>query len=209
MIEQAAAAPKVRSTPRITLGFGICVLLIILCLFERQGLFLYFLLAAAVHEGAHIFAIYMLGGSAAEFKLGLLGGVIYLSDSTLFSYGQDVLIALSGSIGGLFAAFISSTVWRITGIDDFAVFAGASAVIAIFNFLPAIPLDGGIVMHKALCAFMLPDRADMICRCFSFCVALVLTVLGGYVFLICGANPTLMIAGVYLICSSLRAQGIY
>ncbi len=131
---------------RRRLTLSLAAVLAALCLYYRGGLALLpvLLLPVAAHELSHVLALWLLGRRVTGLRLDAQGFVIGCSGGSALS---DVLIALAGPLGGVVYALLAER----TGRDWLMQSAGVSLLLAAFNLLPILPLDGGRVF-SALCA---------------------------------------------------------
>lgn len=104
-------------------------------------------LAAGIHEGGHLLALWLLGQKVTGLRFTALGLELKLGGREL-SYGRELVAALSGPAASLFSA------WLAAGGGHF-LFAGVSLALGVFNLLPISPLDGGRAF-SSLCALALP-----------------------------------------------------
>jgi Zn-dependent protease len=114
------------------------------------------LLGASVlaHELGHCLAARSLGVAVTEVRLYLLGGVSTLGrlpdspreEATIAAAGPGVSAILAGIFGLLVGSSTPHTVGWLLLIE----LALANLVVAIFNFLPALPLDGGRVLRAGV-----------------------------------------------------------
>jgi Zn-dependent protease len=97
-------------------------------------------LAAAVHEGGHLAALFLCGGRVRAVELGACGVRIRPRFSHVMSAREQAAMLLAGPAAGLAAALISDLggKWR---------FAMLSAGLSIFNLLPVPGLDGGELLR--------------------------------------------------------------
>jgi Zn-dependent protease/CBS domain-containing protein len=116
-----------------------------------------FLASLLAHELAHALVSKRYGVRVRRITLWLLGGVAELDGQAPHARG-DLLIAAAGplaslSIGALFAVAavaahgLGAPALATAGLVWLAV---VNAVLAVFNLLPGVPLDGGRVLAAAL-----------------------------------------------------------
>lgn len=122
-------------TSKIRVKDSFWLLLAIIILLDPNGIFLYFLAAAAVHELGHWIVIRLCRGTVTRFEISAAGGAMQYHLPHL-SVRSEVLIALGGPLFGLI-------LWLAAGLSHHELLAGASLVLSIFNLLPIPPLDGG------------------------------------------------------------------
>lgn len=158
----------------------------------RRSWLLLFWLAAILHELGHLAALRLLRGSVEALHFRLSGAEICYR-GTGISYGGEVLLALAGPGMNLLWAALCALASRRYPTDLLYRFIGCHLVLAMFNLLPALPLDGGRVVHSILEA-RFPLEGERYARRISFAVGGALFLLGLYVLLQKG-NPTLFSAG--------------
>lgn len=160
----------------------------ILCLLDTQGLMVYFLPAAVLHEIGHIACLYALGGYAEQLELN--GGGANLSMILHRGYWGEAVTAAAGPIFNLLCACLC-------GWAGWEMAAGAHFILGFFNLLPIIPLDGGRIACALLSASPLGWRAQDVVLYWSQGCSIVLFLSGIYFILIIN-NPALLFAGGYL-----------
>lgn len=111
------------------------LLMAVIMLLDPNGMFIYFLIAAAVHELGHWIVIRLCRGKVTRLEISAAGGAMQYHLPKL-SIWADVCIALGGPFLGLI-------LWMIAGVTHHELLAGASLLLSIFNLLPIPPLDGG------------------------------------------------------------------
>ncbi|HEY7814135.1 MAG TPA: site-2 protease family protein, partial [Nakamurella sp.] len=113
-----------------------------------------FLVALLTHELAHAYVARRAGIRVDRITLWLLGGATAIEDQGP-TPGVELRVALAGpqvslTAGGVFvlAAFAASWAgWPTLVVAGLAWLGSVNLVLAVFNLLPAAPLDGGRVLH--------------------------------------------------------------
>jgi Zn-dependent protease/CBS domain-containing protein len=115
------------------------------------------LVSLLVHELAHAIVARRNGIEVSGITLWLLGGVAELRGEPR-SAGADLRIAVVGplaslAVGGVFAiaaVVASAATGPGLGVETLAYLAGINGILAVFNLVPAAPLDGGRVLRAFL-----------------------------------------------------------
>ncbi|MCD7838782.1 MAG: hypothetical protein LUG65_07720, partial [Clostridiales bacterium] len=153
-------------------------------------------LAATLHEMGHILCCRTLGVPVRRLRLSLVGAELDLGGRCR-SGAEECLVALAGPLVNLLTAALALASPLPGQLHYF--FAGASLMLALFNLLPVLPLDGSRVLHGALSALCPLDRADRVTTAVSRLLKLALLPPGAW----CAArgNPSLLVVAVWLILS--------
>ena len=111
-------------------------------------------LSVLTHELGHCLAARSLGVPVTEVRLYLLGGASELGRLP-DSPREEAAIAAAGPgvsaiLAGVFGLLVGSTTPHTVGWLLLIELALANLVVAIFNFLPALPLDGGRVLRAGV-----------------------------------------------------------
>jgi len=141
------------------------------------GLFL----SVLVHELGHSFVGQRYGAKIKEITLWLLGGVAQFEEMPK-GRGAEAVIAIAGPITSLALAGLAWLVQTAplgaatTFVLIYLVFANLA--LAIFNLLPALPLDGGRVLRSLLALRLGELRATEISATISRSLAVLLGIFG-------------------------------
>lgn len=148
--------------------------------FAAAGLFL----SVLIHEFGHVLTGRLYGVRTRRVTLWLLGGVAEF-ESMPRQRGAEAVIAIAGPLTSFAVAGAFALLVFVTPIDSlpaaFAVFLLLAIVnvgLAIFNLIPALPLDGGRVLRSLLALGMTHSKATRITAIVSKSLALLLVVLG-------------------------------
>jgi Zn-dependent protease/CBS domain-containing protein len=118
-----------------------------------------FLASLLAHELAHAIVARRNGVEVHSIVLWLLGGVAQLEGEPR-SPGADFRIAVVGPLTSLAVGLVSGGIGAVAAALDTdrlvvavpAYLAGTNILLAVFNLIPAAPLDGGRVLRAALWA---------------------------------------------------------
>lgn len=107
-----------------------------------------------VHELAHSVVAKGLGLPVRRIVLQLLGGVSEITREPATA-DREYLVAIAGPLMSVLLAGVGAALLPLTAPGTVAQvivgeFAFANAVVAVFNLLPGLPLDGGRVLRAAL-----------------------------------------------------------
>ncbi|WP_247729722.1 site-2 protease family protein [Halovivax limisalsi] len=108
-----------------------------------------------LHELGHSLTAQRFGYPIDSITLWLLGGIASLTDMPE-DWRQEFAIAIAGPIVSVLLGVGSFALFRLAPVDQagirftFAYLAILNVVLAIFNLLPAFPMDGGRVLRALL-----------------------------------------------------------
>lgn len=139
-------------------GFIIHPLFLILAVFfVLIGKGIYFIIILSVvllHEYAHYLVAKMLGYKLKNICLLPYGAQLNLSKS-IFNSKDEILIAIAGPLMNFILAILCIAVWWLFPVTYVytQMFVEANLIIAIFNLLPLVPLDGSRILLAVLNKF--------------------------------------------------------
>lgn len=191
---------------RFSCSLSFFTVTLFLLLSARKTWLLLFWLAAMLHELGHLFALRLLRGRVERFCFRLSGAEIRYAVGGL-SYVSELLLALAGPAINLLCAAGCALVSQRWPVDWMYQFAGCHLILAFFNLIPALPLDGGRVL-QVLLEYHFPLEGEQFAVRVSVCVGLGLMLLGLFI-LIKGGNPTLFFAGGVILVRSLPKNTLH
>ncbi len=138
--------------------------------------------SVVIHELGHAMAARVYGVATRGITLWFLGGVAQLEDMPR-QRGAEAVVAIVGPItSGVLGAVLGTLLTSVTMPDGLtfvvAYLAITNVFLALFNLLPALPLDGGRVLRSLLALFLARDRATLIAGGVSQVLAIGLGVYG-------------------------------
>ena len=135
-----------------------------------------------VHELGHAFIARLFDVHVEGITLWFLGGVAQFPEMPR-ERGREAIVGIAGPITSMLLAGMFYLLWTVPSWGSAALFVAAyltitNVALAIFNMLPALPLDGGRVL-RSLLAIPLPYlRATRIAAGISRVVAILLGIYG-------------------------------
>lgn len=160
-----------------------------------------------VHEIGHALTARAYGVQTKEITLWLLGGVAQLSDMPR-QRGAEAVVAIAGPItSGLLALFFFGLRFLVAGNApaSFVVnyLSVTNVALAIFNLLPALPLDGGRVLRSLLALRLEYLQATRIAANISRVLAVLLGIFGLY------AGQILLVLVAFFIFNAVQGETRY
>ena len=170
----------------------------------RIFVFLIYAFTAVLHELGHSVAAARAGYKLNKITLTPFGATVTGNIEGLKFY-DELMIAVAGpflnlAVGLLFVAFwwIFPETYAFTDIA-----AEANFSIALVNFIPAYPLDGGRILSALLSIKFGGRKAGVICRIVGVLLAVLLIV--GFIFTVFyEPNVTLLIFGIFVLVGALE-----
>ncbi len=142
--------------------------------------------SVVVHELGHAVVARLYGVEVKEIRLWFLGGVAQF-DEMPKARGGEAVVAV---VGPITSALIGLGLWQLLPLLQgqngatlvVSYLAITNIVLAVFNLLPALPLDGGRVLRGVLALFMPHLRATAVAASVSGAVAILLGLYGFFSF---------------------------
>src|SRR5690606_16741322 len=152
---------------------------LVLGLIAAVGLFI----GVVLHELGHAVTARLYGVKVESITLWFLGGVARFEDMPRQPGGE----AGVGAAGPPVSVILAGLCWLIAGALPsamiatgfvFSYLAMLNIVIAVFNLIPALPLDGGRILRSLLALKMSHIRATQISGVISKVFAVVIGIMG-------------------------------
>jgi stage IV sporulation protein FB len=110
-----------------------------------------------IHELGHVTAAKGFGWRVQEIQLLPFGGVAVVEEQGTVRAYEEIVVALAGPLQNVLMIGLGSAAysWGLWSWEWSSYFIEANLLLACFNLLPILPLDGGKVL-QALLSFFLP-----------------------------------------------------
>lgn len=162
-----------------------------------------------IHEMGHVIAALLNGVTVKSVQLLPFGGVAVIEDHGRLTAGREITIALAGPLQNGIMIVMALLLQQAGGGSSafLAYFIQANAIIALFNLLPVLPLDGGKILQAAL-SMLVPyyytllwsGRVSITASVLVICYALLPLMTGG------GLRLNLLMIGAFLLYSNVTDQ---
>lgn len=119
------------------------------------------ILASIFHETGHLAAICMTGGRIESVTVGFTGIQIH---SAILQRRNELICAAAGPLASMLLLVFSHSIPKL---------AICGAIQGAFNLLPVCPMDGGRMLN-CLMQWLLPGKADRICKAAEYLILLIL-----------------------------------
>ena len=168
-------------------------------------------ISVLAHELGHCLVARAMGVPVLEVRLYLVGGVSELGRSPA-SPKEEALIAAAGpGVSGLLAVLcgllVGSTEGGTVGWLLLLEMAVANGIVAVFNILPALPLDGGRVLRALVWQVLRRRRAGTIAAVIGGVVVAVALLVWGAVQAFGHDRQSLLLAGIAAVMGLFVAGG--
>ncbi len=179
---------------------GFCLLVAVLLFWDDDNIVPWALFACLLHECGHVLAIRLLGGRVARVRLSVVGAEITPARARLFSYREELFIAVAGPLFSLLAAVLWATPTAHALFGERALLiAGLNLAAGLFNLLPTGPLDGGRILRIVLLHFCSLQTGELIFHWISRGLSLLLMTVGFVYMRGLGGNVTLLLTAGWLL----------
>ena len=118
-------------------------------------------LSLALHEGAHLLSARLAGVRVESVSLMPFGGTARLGNLYALSTGQVLFVAAAGPLANILVLTASAALCQWGALSPMAALTlmRVNLLLALFNLLPALPLDGGRVLYGLLAGRLGRTRA--------------------------------------------------
>jgi Zn-dependent protease len=164
------------------------------------------------HELGHCVVARLVGIDVIAVRLYLLGGVSELAAGPRTA-GDEALVAaagpaVSGLLAGVFWLALQPTTGGTVGWLILLLLALSNLIIAVFNLLPALPLDGGRVIRAGIWGLSGSRRAGTVAAAIGGYLLAAALVGWAVVLLVNGGSAALLPAGIAVAMAAFVVVGV-
>ena len=150
--------------------------LLILLLLSIGSSFILAFVSIIIHEAAHIIIAKLNGCEMSRFKVNFFGVNAVLADIDEITPEEKIEIYLAGPIINIVIVIMCLSLQRNYNSEIIHTLLNINLGLAIFNLMPAYPLDGARVLEVILSKKILYTKAHYIVCITSYCVAMIFIV---------------------------------
>lgn len=166
----------------------------LLFLLDHRGFYALVFAGILIHEVGHLLAILLLGCRIERLELRLSGFNLDYAEGKI-GYGRDVIVALAGPAANLLAAGLLVLCNSVRTTEALYLAIGVQVLLAGFNLLPALPMDGGRALQALASRYWGVEQGAQLMLLTTALVAAGLLGAGIYACKAPWHNPTLLITG--------------
>ncbi|MBQ7985686.1 MAG: hypothetical protein IJ304_00260 [Clostridia bacterium] len=172
------------------------VLLFVFCYINRKlEILTISYILVFLHELAHLFAALCIGLKPARIVFFPFGVNLKLKNSIIGALSDEIILYLSGPLLNAVLAILSLFFYKN---EYFDLFYYNNLGLFLFNILPILPMDGGILAKKILTAGVGHRRSEIILKCISVVLILFLIIIQGYFLIKNKFNFSILLAVIFL-----------
>ncbi|MFY9177837.1 MAG: M50 family metallopeptidase [Caldicoprobacterales bacterium] len=185
------------------------VVLIVIAVFLGNGTVIatiFFVFMA--HETAHVLAARALKMNVREIELLPFGGAVRIESVFELDPINEIYIALAGPAINI-VLLLGYSAFQNLGIistNNNDTFARANLILAVFNLLPALPLDGGRVLRAILARDIGMKKATTVAAYGGLILSLFLAMTGFYAIYMKIFNPNFFLLSGFLAYSAFKEK---
>lgn len=159
-----------------------------------------------IHELSHLAAAVCIGLKPSRFVIYPFGVNLKLKNKMIYNFVDEVILYAAGPLANVCMAVIALVFDEIPYSYDFYV---QNTVLFVFNMLPVLPLDGGVIARKILAYNLGCKRADKIMRRITQAVVCCLGFFGIYLSIVKSFNYSVCFICIFLMCNIVTSKEKY
>ncbi len=162
--------------------------------------------ALLIHEMAHALVAAGLEIKISEVELFPFGGQAKVQDFTGLEPEKEIYLALAGPLISLSVAAFLYFLDINPGSSNLQFFIKMNFYLAVFNFLPALPLDGGRAFRALISPFIGYKKASRLAAVSGKIIAMAISAYGCYLSYIDFSGANYILIGAFLYWAARREE---
>ncbi|WP_017414460.1 M50 family metallopeptidase [Clostridium tunisiense] len=159
-----------------------------------------------IHEIIHLVTARVLGFSGFSVEILPIGAVLKLRDLEEATPKEDLIISISGPLGNFCIALIGGIINYFYNSNLLVQIINYNLVLAVFNLIPAYPLDGGRILKDIFATRLIYKKANEIALRISIGIGYIF-LLGFFTSLFMGIpNLNLLLIAIFILVISYREK---
>lgn len=185
----------------IYVSFLFVALITVMLATDKTGFMLPALFAVFAHEIGHLFMMWVLECTPKRIKL--IPASIQITSSFSKRYKTDILVSLSGPAANILLFIALYFNYLAFKNEVVLCYALLNIIVAAFNLLPFVGLDGGTILYTLLCKTNDVNKAAVIMKIITIISSALLIAAAVILTIKHKINISLYIIGIYLFVMSL------
>lgn len=153
---------------RNILAFTEIILMIIMLHLSRRHDVIISFISIFIHEFSHITLAKMKGSRFNNFQMHIYGARVELIDVDELNYKEKLLIYIAGPLANICIILLAIIINYFIEFQVCNTIIAVNIGLAVFNLLPAYPLDGARILEVILSRKMLYKKAQLIISNISY-----------------------------------------
>ena len=162
--------------------------------------------AVILHEAAHLAACRALGIEVLDIRA--LPWGLTASAPVIHEPFAQIAVSVAGPMANFFLLFFCPAISKYISKDASELFALANISDGVLNLIPALPLDGGIMLKALLCSRFGIVRGFGYMMRLTLIVSCIIVALGVCIFIVSGDNFSFVMAGVFMLINTRHEKEI-
>jgi len=161
-----------------------------------------------VHDFCHTLAARVFNLKVKEIELMPFGGVARIESLFGLNPGAEIFIAAAGPLSNIIMSMIAVFLhsYYNVQISNFSLFVEYNLMLAGFNLLPALPLDGGRMLRAILSKAVGIKKGTLIAVNMGKALAIIISLWGIYGIYRGVFNPTAFTISAFMMYSAIKEQ---
>lgn len=162
-----------------------------------------------LHELSHTLAAVCIGLKISCITFHPFGVSLKLKNKIVYSLSDEVILYISGPLCNIVLALAAAAAYNRFPCESLRFFYTANIVLFIMNMLPAVPLDGGIILRRVLTRFIGSGAAYKLMMAVSVLTGAAVSCVGITVLYKTGFNFSVLMFSIFIIGNALVQKEKY